>query len=260
MSDTPEPLSSTSVKRSTEKSRPSIFWLLAALILPIARVMMKITIIDGHKLPRSGPFILAPNHFSEIDPIVIGIATWKMGRVPRFMAKASLFRIPVVGWLLRSSGQIPVEREGSARGKGPIEAAGDLVTIGGGVIVYPEGTLTRDPQMWPMRGKTGAARMALTHDLPVIPVAHWGTQKVMARYGKKVSFFPPKKITIKVGDVVDLSACADRPRDSATFAEATNTIMNAITAELEMIRHEDAPDERWDPTKHNQKETGRFES
>lgn len=260
MSDTPKPVPQPSVKRSTEKSRPSVFWLLAAIILPIARLMMKITIIDGHKLPKNGPFILAPNHYSEIDPIVIGIATWKIGRVPRFMAKSSLFRIPVVGRLLRASGQIPVEREGSSRGNGPIDAAGTLVTTGGGVIVYPEGTLTRDPDLWPMRGKTGAARMALTHNLPVIPIAHWGTQRVMARYAKKVSFFPPKKITIKVGDAVDLSAFDGRARDSATFAAATGTIMDAITAELEDIRHEKAPSERWDPTKHNQRETGRFES
>ncbi|WP_437584711.1 lysophospholipid acyltransferase family protein [Paramicrobacterium sp. CJ85] len=259
MSDTPEPIQPT-VKRSPEKTRPSIFWLFAAILLPLGRLLMKMTIIDGAKLPKNGPFILAPNHFSEIDPIVIGIATWKIGRIPRFMAKASLFRVPVLGWLLRASGQIPVEREGSPRGKGPIEAAGDLVTTGGGVIVYPEGSLTRDPDMWPMRGKTGAARMALTHDLPVIPVAHWGTQKVMARYGKKISFFPPKKVTIKVGDPVDLSAFRDRPRDTSTFIEATNTIMDAITEQLEDIRGAAAPRQRWDPSKHDQKETGRFES
>ncbi|WP_235934024.1 lysophospholipid acyltransferase family protein [Paramicrobacterium chengjingii] len=260
MSDTPDSLPSKPVNRRTDRSRPSIFWLLASLVLPLARVMMKITIVDAHKLPKTGPFILAPNHFSEIDPIVIGIATWKIGRFPRFMAKASLFRIPIVGRLLRASGQIPVEREGSLRGKGPIEAAGDLVTTGSGVIVYPEGTLTRDPEMWPMRGKTGAARMALTHGLPVIPVAHWGTQHVMARYAKKVSFFPPKKITIKVGDVVDLSELDGHAPDSAALTRATSLIMDAITRELEDIRHEKAPTERWDPTKHNQKETGRFES
>lgn len=260
MPHTPDDDSTVKPRRNTEKSRPSIYWFLASAVLPFARLLMKITIIDGHKLPQHGPFILAPNHFSEIDPFVIGIATWKIGRIPRFMAKASLFRIPVVGWILRRAGQISVEREGSARGGGPIEAAGKLVTTGQGVVVYPEGTLTRDPEMWPMRGKTGAARMALTHGLPVIPVAHWGTQQVMARYAKKVSLFPPKKVTIKVGDPIDLSAYSGRPLDSSTLNEVTTVIMNGITAQLEDIRGEKAPLERWDPAKHNQKETGRFES
>ncbi|SEC56432.1 1-acyl-sn-glycerol-3-phosphate acyltransferases [Paramicrobacterium humi] len=260
MPHTPDDASPVPPTRNTEKSRPSVYWFLAAVILPLARLLMTIKIIDGQKLPKTGAFILAPNHYSEIDPIVIGIATWKMGRIPRFMAKASLFRIPFVGWLLTKAGQIPVEREGSTRGNGPIEAAGKLVDTGRGVIVYPEGTLTRDPDMWPMRGKTGAARMALTHGLPVIPVAHWGTQKVMARYAKKISLFPPKKVTIKVGDPIDLSAYRDRPIDSSTLNEVTTVIMNGITAQLEDIRGEKAPAERWDPAKHNQRETGRFES
>lgn len=221
---------------------------------------MRIRIRDAHKLPREGAFILSPNHFSEIDPIVIGIAVWKIGRIPRFMAKASLFRIPVVGWLLRAAGQIPVEREGSTRGNSPIDAAGELVKTGRGVIVYPEGTLTRDPGLWPMRGKTGAVRMALTHGLPIIPVAHWGTQKVMPRYAKKISFFPPKPIDVIIGDPIDLSAYADRPLDSSTLNEVTTVVMNEITALVEELRQEKAPTQRWDPAQHNQKETGRFES
>jgi len=111
-----------------------------------------------------------------------------------------------------------------------------------------------------MRGKTGAARMALEHDLPVIPVAHWGTQQVMARYSKKISLIPRKTITIKFGDPVDLSAYRGRPLDSTVAAEATNAIMQAITVLLEDLRGEKAPPERWNPAAHDQSETGRFES
>lgn len=245
-------------RASPEKTRPSIYWLLAAIALPPARLMMKIRVQDGHKLPVSGPFVLAPNHFSEIDPVVIGIAVWKMGRAPRFMAKAGLFKVPVVGWLLTRSGQIPVERAGSTRGNDPVQAGGLLVEKGQGVVIYPEGSLTRDPALWPMRGKTGAVRVALTHGIPVTPIAHWGTDKVMARYSKKIHFFPPKRIDVKVGDPVDLSAFANRPLDSATLAEATAVVMKEITALLEDLRGEKAPAEPWDPSKHNQKDTGRF--
>jgi 1-acyl-sn-glycerol-3-phosphate acyltransferase len=111
-----------------------------------------------------------------------------------------------------------------------------------------------------MRGKTGAARMALEHDIPVIPIAHWGTQDVMARYSKKISFFPRKTIAVKVGDPVDLSGFRGRNLDSATLNEATSVIMSGITALLEDLRGEEAPAVRWNPSQHDQKETGRFEA
>jgi 1-acyl-sn-glycerol-3-phosphate acyltransferase len=242
-----------------EKSRPSFFWPLAALVLPPLTAIARFQIINRDKLPDSGAFILAPNHYSEIDPVIIAAVAWKLGRAPRFLTKASLFRVPVVGWFLAKSGQIPVERSGTTRKGAPLEAAQKLVDNGQIVIIYPEGTLTRDPDLWPMRGKTGAARMALDHDLPVIPVAHWGTQQVMARYSKKVSLVPRKTIAVKFGDPVDLSAYRGKPLDSTVAAEATNDIMQAITALLEDLRGEKAPPERWNPAAHDQSETGRFE-
>ncbi len=246
-------------RQRSEKSRPSIFWVLAGLIVPIGSLMARFRIVDREKMPRHGAYIVAPNHYSEIDPVMVGIVLWKLGRLPRFLAKDSLFRIPVAGWFLRKSGQVPVSRGGAARGSAPLEAAQKIIEEGRIVVVYPEGSLTRDPDMWPMRGKTGAARMALEHGIPVIPIAHWGTQQVMARYSKKISFFPRKTIDVKVGDPVDLSAFEGRNLDTATLAEATAVIMQAITALLEDLRGEQAPAERWDPTQHNQKETGRFD-
>lgn len=230
------------------------------LVLPPLTALARFKIIDAEKLPSRGAFILAPNHYSEIDPVIVAAVAWKLGRAPRFLTKASLFRVPVVGWFLTKSGQIPVERAGNTRKGAPLQAAQKLVDNGQAVIIYPEGTLTRDPELWPMRGKTGAARMALEHDLPVIPVAHWGTQQVLPRYSKKISVFPRKTITIKFGDPVDLSGYRGKPLDSAVAAEATNDIMQAITVLLEDLRGETAPQERWNPTAHDQSETGRFES
>ncbi len=255
----PETAPTSRLKATAEKTRPSIFWVLATLAVPPMNLATRYRIEGAEKLPRSGAFVLAPNHYSEIDPVVMGHAVWRLGRAPRFLAKASLFRIPVVGWLLRRSGQIPVERVGSVRGSEPLRAANELVDKGRLVIVYPEGSLTRDPDLWPMRGKTGAARIALEQGIPVVPAAHWGTQQLMGRYSKKISLFPPKTIRIKIGDPVDLSAFRDRPLDSATLTEATSVVMDAITALLEDLRGEKAPEQRWDPKINNQKETGRFE-
>ena len=162
-------------KPRSETRRPSFFWLLAVLVLPILNLAVKYRFHHRERMPQTGAFVLAPNHYSEIDPVVIGAASWKLGRAPRFLAKASLFKNPVLGWLLRTSGQIPVERAGS-KSHAALRAAEELVEKGRMVIVYPEGSLTRDPDLWPMRGKTGAVRIALERDIPIVPVAHWGTQ------------------------------------------------------------------------------------
>lgn len=209
-------------------------------------------------MPKTGPVIITPNHFTNIDPLIMGVATWHLGRLPRFMAKASILKVPVLGWLLRKSGQIPVERGGSTRGSAALVEARELVRKGRAVIVYPEGSLTRDPDMWPMRGKSGAVRLALELSIPIIPVAHWGTQAVMARYSKKIHFFPRHTIDVKVGDRVDLSRFEGKPLDNSTLTEATAVVMDSITKLLEDLRHEKAPAIRWNPAEHNQSETGRF--
>lgn len=243
-----------------EKARSEktpIFRLLAFLILPFMSLVARYDIRDADKLPKTGAVVVSPNHYSEIDPVVVGVVIWKLGRAPRYLAKASLFTVPVVGWLLRKSGQIPVERSGRRAGD-PLAAAGKLAEDGRVVVIYPEGSLTRDPELWPMRGKTGAVRMALEAGIPLIPMAHWGTQLVLPRYGKRISLFPRKTIHVTFGDPVDLSAFRDRKLDSAALAEATEILMADIAALFGELRGEKPPPERWDPSQHQQKETGRF--
>lgn len=249
-----------SEKPGSEKPRSEktpIFRLLAFLILPFMSLIARYDIQNAEKLPRTGAVVVSPNHYSEIDPIVVGVVIWKLGRAPRYLAKASLFTVPVLGWLLRKSGQIPVERSGR-RGSDPLAAAGKLADEGRVVVIYPEGSLTRDPDLWPMRGKTGAVRMALEAGVPLIPMAHWGTQLVMPRYGKRISLFPRKTIHIRFGDPVNLSAFRGRKLDSRALVEATEILMKDIAALFGELRGETPPLERWDPSQHEQKETGRF--
>lgn len=248
-------------RASPEKRRPSVFWPLAAIVVPVVGLMARIEVEGAENLPIDGPYVLAPNHYSEIDPLIVAVATWKMGRAPRFLAKESLFRVPVLGWALRATGMVPVARasaSGSARQT--LEAAEALTTEGRGVIVYPEGTLTRDPAMWPMRGKTGAVRLALEADIPVIPLAHWGVQQIMPRYGTSVSVWPPRKrVRILVGEPVDLSAHRAQNGRSPALVPATAVVMDRIADLLGTLRGEQPPAQRWDPAAHQQKETGRFE-
>ncbi|WP_260981110.1 1-acyl-sn-glycerol-3-phosphate acyltransferase [Curtobacterium pusillum] len=235
------------------------FRVVASIVIPTFRFSARYRWHGPNRLPADGAFVLAPNHFTNIDPLVVGTAVWISKRAPRFLAKASLFKVPVFGKLMSGMGQIPVERSGRTRLSDPLGGGRSLVEQGGAIIVYPEGTLTRDPDLWPMRGKTGAVRIALENDVPLIPMAHWGTQNIMARYGKKLRLFPPSRVDVIVGDPVDLSAYRGRPIDQQTLVEATALVMARITALLEELRGEQAPATRWDPAANNQKETGRFE-
>lgn len=245
---------------SAEKTRPSFFWFLAAVAAPLIALLMKLEIGGGDKLPREGAYVLAPNHYSEADPLAVALAVWKLGRAPRFMAKESLFRVPVLGWVLRSSGMVPVARASSAAAaRQTIETSETLVREGRGVIVYPEGTLTRDPAMWPMRGKTGAVRLALQDGIPVIPMAQWGVQEILPRYGKLRLWPLRRRVRVLVGDPVDLSAFRGNGSQPAALAAATDAVMAAIAELLAVLRDEPAPATRWNPADHGQKETGRLE-
>lgn len=232
--------------------------ILAGIVIPILLVLGRYTFRNSERVPRTGPVIITPNHYSNIDPLVSAYAVWRTGRVTRFLAKASLFKVPVFGAILRGTGQIPVQRAGANAGGDSLSAAGKLVEDGLAIIVYPEGTLTRDPDMWPMRGKSGAVRLALEHDVPIVPFAHWGAQQILPRYSKRLSLFPRKNVQGIFGEPVDLSRWKGKPLTAKTLAEATTAVMQAITALVEELRDEKAPVERWDPSKHGQTEIGRF--
>lgn len=244
---------------STEKSRPTVFWPLAAIVVPVVGWFAKIEISGAEHLPVEGPYVLAPNHYSEFDPLILAVATWRLGRAPRFMAKESLFRVPVLGWSLRATGMVPVARSSSAAAaKQTLEQSESLVEHGRGVIVYPEGSLTRDPDMWPMRGKTGAVRLAIAGDIPVIPVATWGVEHILPRYGK-LRFWPPRKrVQVRLGPATDLSAFRG-VAGPAKLVAATDVVMADVSALLGELRGQTPPPERWNPSAHGQKETGRLE-
>lgn len=226
---------------------PGFWWrLIEVLILPLFNTFVTLTVTKDSSLPRTGPFIVAPNHHSEIDPIVMGVAVWRLGRTPRFLAKASLFKIPVVGFLLRATGQIPVERGASSTG-GALRAANQLISQDQGLIVYPEGTLTRQPDLWPMKGKTGAIRMALESGIPLYPAAHWGTQDLMARYGKSLSVIPRPRITVVVGEAMNLEAFQGRPITRELLDEATDALMHAIQDLVASLRGEAPPETIYQP-------------
>ena len=230
--------------------------LVAAIVRPFLRATTRRDWRGTENLRRAGGFIAAGNHATEIDPLTFAHVLWNNGVAPRILAKASLFRVPVLGGILRSTGQLPVDRGGSraADSLGPATAA---LAAGEVVAVFPEGTLTRDPDLWPMAGKTGVARLALASRAPVVPIAQWGATELLPRYSKRFRPFPRKRITIVVGTPVPLEDLYDRPSDAVVLREATDRVLDAITALLEQIRGEQAPRPRFDLRDHPEYEERR---
>ncbi len=195
--------------------------------------------------PPSDGLVVATNHLSWFDPLPMAHLLWDNGRPPRFLGKESVFKVPLVGQLLLNCGQIPVYRDTDGAADS-VRAAVAAVEAGGAVVVYPEGTITRDPELWPMSAKTGAARIALLGNVPVVPVAQWGPQRVMRPYVKEFNVLPPKTMHMRVGPPVDLDDLRGREINAALLAQATDRIMDAVTEQLEHIRGESSPPERLD--------------
>jgi len=199
----------------------------------------------AENFPSSGGFVVCPNHISYVDPFAFAHFLYDNGHPPFFLVKSGVFEIPIISRLLTAAQQIPVQR-GTSHAADALSAAVGAVEDGKCVPIFPEGTLTRDPQMWPMTARTGAARVALTTRCPVIPVAQWGPQEIQGPYVKELHLFPRKTMRMLAGPPVDLSDLYDRPLDAATLNEATARILDAITRQLEMIRGEQAPATRFD--------------
>ncbi|MCM2421879.1 lysophospholipid acyltransferase family protein [Streptomyces sp. RKAG293] len=226
------------------------FWyrLAAAIAKPPLLVLFKRDWRGMEHIPADGGFITAVNHNSFLDPLSYGHFQYNTGRVPRLLAKAGLFKIFFVGMMLRGTGQIPVYRE-STDAANAFRAAVAAINSGECVAFYPEGTLTRDPDQWPMTGKTGAARVALLTKAPVIPVAQWGANEAMPPYakGKKFFLFPRKTLRVIAGPPVDLSRFYGQEPTAEVLREVTGVIMAEITELLAVLRGEPAPAALYDP-------------
>ena len=224
--------------RKLQEPRGWAFGFCVALAEPLLRLLTKRRWIDGEKIPADGGCVVVGNHVSHLDPLTFAHFVYGHGRIVRFLAKAEVFDVPVLGRLLRATGQIPVYRMTTDASRA-FSAAVAAVEEGKCVVVYPEGTITRDPDLWPMVGKTGAARIALGSGAPVIPVAQWGAQEILwRRTPSRPRLFPRKTISMKAGDPVDLDDLRDQPLTPEVLHEATERIMDDVTALLEDIRGE----------------------
>ncbi len=233
--------------------------LIALILRPLVRFMFHVTPRGVENLPKSGPYILVSNHVTNVDPLAVAYFVYvQLRRAPHFLAKESLFRLPIISRLLLAAGQIPVFRSGARRNDEPLKVAYKYLDAGHTIAIFPEGTLTRDPNLWPMRGKFGAVRMALDCKVPIYAMAHWGAQDVLPRYGSK---FRPgfwNQVDVLVGPEIDLAKFRKKQLTPAELQQATEVVMSSITTLVEVLRHEKAPTERWNPEQKGQAVTGNF--
>jgi len=201
----------------------------------------------GHEhIPRSGGVIVAANHLSYADWAAMALFVHEAGRYPAFLIKSTAFNVKGVGPFLRAAGQFPVNR-GTTDAALVLNDAERGLAKGECLIFYPEGTATRDPDLWPMVPKTGVARLALATGAPVIPVAQWGTQDILPYGTKKLSVIPRHLVKMAAGPPVDLSAYEGEPMSRDVLRAASATIMADITGLLARLRGEAPPAVPYDP-------------
>ena len=215
--DTPEPL----------------YWVAVRVLDLLVRVLFRLSIVGGEHLPRQGGAVLAPNHISALDPVVLAVAAHRLGRKVRFFALEILFRRPVLGWVLRESRQIPVYRGlGTVRATERISGALDAGEL---VVIYPEGTIARPGRRPPAR--RGVGRVVAECNVSVIPIAMWGMERRHGGYRLAIR----RRAAVLFGAPMDLTPFQGHD-DEQSYQEAADLILGRIRALEPAARRFTAPD------------------
>ena len=249
-------------RQPIEEPIPWSYKVVIATVRPMLAVITRRSWSGAEHIPRTGGFIVASNHYSEVDPLMLAHFLVDQGRPPFFLAKSSLFEVPLLGPALRHLGQVPVYRA-SSRARDALDAARDALAEGKPIAIMPEGTLTRDPDMWPMKARPGVGRLALTSRAPVVPVGQWGAQEVLDRYARRPGNLLKRPVQhIKAGPPVDLSDLYDRADEPRAHVEATARVMAAVTALVAELRGETPPPVPYElqPGEMDRREVGRKKS
>lgn len=208
------------------------------VIAGLAKAVHRIGFEVSASFPSTGPALVVVNHLAVTETLAVARLVTGHHRYPHFLAEAEVFRVPVIGAALRLGRQIPVER-GGPRAADALAGAALEFDRGHVVCLYPEGRLTRRPDLLPDRGHTGVARLALERpEVPVIPVGQWGP-----RPGKR-QILRRRRVRLVVGDPLDLTAWRDRPVTAELLREMTDHITDVITSLVLVARQQLDSDSR----------------
>jgi 1-acyl-sn-glycerol-3-phosphate acyltransferase len=231
-------------RRVSRRPVPWALWLCVLFVYPIASLVFRLRYRYADRIPPTGGVLLVANHVSVLDPLACARLVWDSGRVPHFLAKESVF-VGLAGTILRAAGQIPVSR-GTSAASSSVHAAKAALDAGDVVVIYPEGSVTRDPDWWPMQSRSGVARLALTTDAVVLPVAQWGPQRVHDYHAKRLHLRLRTPVDYLVGEPVDLGAQRARVRGGEPLSgellhEVTDLLMVRVRDQLAELRGERPP-------------------
>jgi 1-acyl-sn-glycerol-3-phosphate acyltransferase len=181
-------------------------------------------VYNAERVPLKGPVILACNHASFLDPMLVGAA---LKRDINYLAREDLFGLPVVGWVLRRWNSVPVDREGG--GAKGLKAILDRLLNGGGIILFPEGTRSRDGQL--QKARSGIGLTVIKSTAPVVPARVFGTYEAFSRH---LRIPRPRRVGVKFGQPMlfeqlraEAMVCS-KPRLKAIYQQVTDEIMAAI--------------------------------
>lgn len=209
-------------------------------IIPFLKLVSRHHITGTENIPEEGGFVAVCNHLSDLDSLT-AMRSLVDADVPAYsLAKSTIFEIPVLGHVFKAGGQIPVYRGTKVAGNSLVEAE-RRVLAGDVIMIFPEGTLSRDPLRWPMTGKTGAARLAMRTGVPVLPMGQWGAQDVLDSFGGGFHPFPRKDVHVSIGKPFTLESFGSDTDDHEKVRAATAEIMRRITELVEELRGEKAP-------------------
>jgi 1-acyl-sn-glycerol-3-phosphate acyltransferase len=175
------------------------YHLAKAIIKPGMNLWFRLHMEGLENIPRQGPAIIAFNHIAYLDPFLAALAVERVGRRPRFLGKSELFQDKRVAWILRGAKQIEVRR-GTRDAPVALDNAVKALNDGQIVVVFPEGTITNDPDLNMMEPKTGTARLALLSGAPVIPAGLWGTQNIWPKDHRKHWWPPRQDLLLRIGE------------------------------------------------------------
>ena len=217
----------------TRKKRDNelIYALAYSAVIPWVRLWFRWHIEGLENIPKHGPAIVAFNHIAYLDPLCIGYVVAKSGRRPRFLAKAELFQDKRIAWVLRGAGQIEVKR-GTRSAPVALDQALEALEMGEVVVIFPEGTVTTDPDLHAGPVKTGVSRLALKAGVPVVPCAIWGTANVWPK-GYAHNWRPGQDVVVRIGTPMNFTGDFSLPDD---WQKAGREIMDEISVLVAGLR------------------------
>jgi 1-acyl-sn-glycerol-3-phosphate acyltransferase len=203
-----------------------------AVVGALWRLLFRLRVSGSAHIPRSGPAIVAGNHVSALDGVVVSLVTGERARrMTRFLVAAEFFRKAKVAWALRLYRQIPVRR--GERDTGALDDAISTIRAGALAGIFPEGRVNPEPAAGLQRGRSGVARIALETGAPVVPVGVWGTQERWPHPGLHLRRPWRPVVAVAYGEPVEPRGDPASPEDVQVF---TDLVMTAIAKQVAEAR------------------------